>query len=61
MMFSIHIRIPFASNLGQRPPFLQHIASLAIVNAVRSKSGYEVCKFCMYIYKIILPFCTCQT
>lgn len=47
MMFSIHIRIPFASNLGQRPPFLQHIASLAIVNAVRSKSGYEEINVCL--------------
>ncbi|CAH3198906.1 unnamed protein product, partial [Porites evermanni] len=47
MMFSIHIRIPFASNLGQRPPFLQHIASLAIVNVVRSKSGYEEIGICL--------------
>ena len=42
MMFSLHVRIPFASNLGQRPPYLQHIASLAAVEAVRSQPGYEV-------------------
>lgn len=47
MMFSLHVKIPFASSLGQRPPFLQHIASLAAVEAVRSQPGYEVCKkFC---------------
>ena len=42
MMFSLHVRIAFASNVGQRPPYLQHIASLAAVEAVRSQPGYEV-------------------
>jgi len=41
MMFSLHVRIPFASNLGQRPPYLQHIASLAVVEAIRSQPEYE--------------------
>lgn len=41
MMFSLHVQIPFASNLGQRPPYLQHIASLAAIEAIRSQPGYE--------------------
>ncbi|XP_071956802.1 biotin--protein ligase-like [Antedon mediterranea] len=40
-MFSVHVRIPIQSNLGQRLPFLQHIASAAVVEAVRSLDGYE--------------------
>ncbi|XP_078375574.1 biotin--protein ligase-like [Oculina patagonica] len=47
MMFSLHVRIPFASKLGQRPPYLQHIASLAAVEAIRSQPGYEDIKVCL--------------
>ncbi|XP_074626123.1 biotin--protein ligase-like isoform X3 [Acropora palmata] len=42
MMFSLHVQFPFESNLGQRLPFLQHIASLAAVEAIKAKPGYEV-------------------
>ncbi|XP_022803242.1 biotin--protein ligase-like [Stylophora pistillata] len=41
LMFSLHVRIPFASNLGRRLPYLQHIASLAAVEAITSQPGYE--------------------
>ena len=41
-MFSIHVRVPATSWLGERIPFLQHIMSLAVVLAVRTKPGYEV-------------------
>ncbi|XP_033111673.1 biotin--protein ligase-like [Anneissia japonica] len=40
-MFSSHVRIPIHSHLGQRLPYLQHIASSAVVEAVRSLIGYE--------------------
>ncbi|NWI53877.1 BPL1 ligase, partial [Calyptomena viridis] len=40
---TVHITIPLHSNLGQRIPFIQHLVSLAVVEAVRSIPGYEVC------------------
>lgn len=42
-MFSLHLRVPQRSLLGERIPFLQHIVSLAVVLGVRQKPGYEVC------------------
>ncbi|NXC90450.1 BPL1 ligase, partial [Cercotrichas coryphoeus] len=39
---TLHISIPLHSNLGQRIPFIQHLVSLAVVEAVRSIPGYEV-------------------
>ena len=53
MMFSLHVRIPFASKLGQRPPYLQHIASLAAVEAIRSQPGYQVNIIFMIIIIIV--------
>eukprot|EP00795_Rhopilema_esculentum_P017500 gene17500-9118_t len=41
MMFSVLVQIPSSSLLGQRMPFLQHIAAVAFVRSVRSKEGYE--------------------
>ncbi|NXU90340.1 BPL1 ligase, partial [Xiphorhynchus elegans] len=38
---TLHITIPLHSNLGQRIPFIQHLVSLAVVEAVRSIPGYE--------------------
>ncbi|NXD07732.1 BPL1 ligase, partial [Nothocercus nigrocapillus] len=38
---TLHITIPLYSNLGQRIPFVQHLVSLAVVEAVRSIPGYE--------------------
>ncbi|NXO44775.1 BPL1 ligase, partial [Locustella ochotensis] len=38
---TLHISIPLHSNLGQRIPFIQHLVSLAVVEAVRSMPGYE--------------------
>ena len=35
--------IPLRSPLGQRIPFVQHLMSLAVVEAVRSIPGYQVC------------------
>ncbi|XP_039713425.1 biotin--protein ligase isoform X3 [Pteropus medius] len=35
------VSIPLRSNLGQRIPFVQHLASLAVVEAVRSIPGYQ--------------------
>lgn len=37
------VSIPLRSNLGQRIPFVQHLMSLAVVEAVRSIPGYQVC------------------
>ncbi|NWY01571.1 BPL1 ligase, partial [Nothoprocta ornata] len=38
---TLHITVPLYSNLGQRIPFVQHLVSLAVVEAVRSIPGYE--------------------
>nr|KAF6474365.1 holocarboxylase synthetase [Rousettus aegyptiacus] len=35
------VSIPLRSNLGQRIPFVQHLMSLAVVEAVRSIPGYQ--------------------
>ncbi|XP_062392445.1 biotin--protein ligase [Sardina pilchardus] len=40
-MFTLHVRIPISSSLGQRIPFLQHLAALAVVEAVCTLPGYE--------------------
>ncbi|XP_063058998.1 biotin--protein ligase isoform X2 [Engraulis encrasicolus] len=40
-MFTLHVRVPIASRLGQRIPFLQHLAALAVVEAVCTLPGYE--------------------
>lgn len=36
------VSIPLRSPLGQRIPFVQHLMSLAVVEAVRSIPGYQV-------------------
>ncbi|XP_046849014.1 biotin--protein ligase-like [Xenia sp. Carnegie-2017] len=41
LSFSFPLEIELNSNLGQRLPFVQHIAALAIVDAVRDISGYQ--------------------
>ncbi|XP_007423392.1 biotin--protein ligase [Python bivittatus] len=38
---TLHITIPLSSKLGQRIPFIQHLVSLAVVEAVRSLPGYQ--------------------
>ncbi|XP_070606505.1 biotin--protein ligase [Erythrolamprus reginae] len=38
---TLHVIIPLTSKLGQRIPFIQHLVSLAIVEAVRSIPGYQ--------------------
>ncbi|XP_067289411.1 biotin--protein ligase [Pseudorasbora parva] len=40
-MFSLHLQVPLNSRLGQRLPFLQHLAALAVVQSVRTLPGYE--------------------
>ena len=42
-MCSVHVRIGMNSNLGQRPAFIQHIAGLAVVHALTTMEGYQVC------------------
>uniref|UniRef100_A0A672MYN9 Holocarboxylase synthetase n=1 Tax=Sinocyclocheilus grahami TaxID=75366 RepID=A0A672MYN9_SINGR len=41
-MFTLHLQLPVDSRLGQRIPFLQHLAALAVVESVRTLPGYEV-------------------
>lgn len=41
-MFTLKVQVNLRSKLGQRIPFLQHLAALAVVEAVRSLPGYEV-------------------
>ncbi|XP_041720594.1 biotin--protein ligase isoform X2 [Coregonus clupeaformis] len=40
-MFSVHVQVAVRSRLGQRIPFLQHLAALAVVEAVRTLPGYQ--------------------
>lgn len=41
-MFTLHLQVAVSSRLGQRISFLQHLAALAVVEAVRTLPGYEV-------------------
>ncbi|XP_047234777.1 biotin--protein ligase isoform X3 [Girardinichthys multiradiatus] len=40
-MFTVGVQVERNSRLGQRIPFLQHLAALAIVQAIRSLPGYQ--------------------
>ncbi|XP_040908103.1 biotin--protein ligase [Toxotes jaculatrix] len=40
-MFTLSVRVELNSRLGQRIPFLQHLAALAVVEAVRTLPGYQ--------------------
>ncbi|XP_059207036.1 biotin--protein ligase isoform X2 [Centropristis striata] len=40
-MFTLTVQVELSSRLGQRIPFLQHLASLAVVEAVRTLPGYQ--------------------
>ncbi|XP_072303087.1 biotin--protein ligase isoform X2 [Eucyclogobius newberryi] len=40
-MFTVCLQVELSSRLGQRIPFLQHLVALAVVEAVRTLSGYE--------------------
>lgn len=41
-MFTLQVQVELSSKLGQRIPFLQHLAALAVVEAVRTLPGYQV-------------------
>lgn len=41
-LFTLLVSVPLRSHLGQRIPFVQHLMSLAVVEAVRSIPEYEV-------------------
>ncbi|XP_036975550.1 biotin--protein ligase isoform X1 [Acanthopagrus latus] len=40
-MFTLRVQVELSSRLGQRIPFLQHLAALAVVEAVRTLPGYQ--------------------
>ncbi|KAK3521796.1 hypothetical protein QTP70_018286, partial [Hemibagrus guttatus] len=40
-MFTLHLQVEVSSRLGQRIPFLQHLAALAVVESVRTLPEYE--------------------
>ncbi|XP_071316568.1 biotin--protein ligase isoform X2 [Trachinotus anak] len=40
-MFTVRVQVELSSRLGQRIPFLQHLAALAVVEAVRTLPGYQ--------------------
>uniref|UniRef100_A0A8C4ZLI7 Holocarboxylase synthetase n=1 Tax=Gadus morhua TaxID=8049 RepID=A0A8C4ZLI7_GADMO len=40
-MFTLHVKVALGSRLGQRIPFLQHLAALAVVEAVCTLPGYQ--------------------
>lgn len=41
-MFTLQVQVELSSKLGQRIPFLQHLAALAVVEAVCTLPGYQV-------------------
>ncbi|XP_037283662.1 holocarboxylase synthetase-like protein isoform X2 [Rhipicephalus microplus] len=41
-MFTVCLQLPLHSPLGQRSPFVQHLAALAMAKAVRTTPGYEM-------------------
>ncbi len=45
-MFTVRVQVELSSRLGQRIPFLQHLAALAVVEAVRTLPGYQVHTSC---------------
>ncbi|XP_040006088.1 biotin--protein ligase isoform X2 [Xiphias gladius] len=40
-MFTLSVQVELSSMLGQKIPFLQHLAALAVVEAVRTLPGYQ--------------------
>ncbi|CAN9501495.1 unnamed protein product [Ophioblennius macclurei] len=40
-MFTVSVQVALSSQLGQRIPFVQHLAALAVVEAVRTLPGYQ--------------------
>ncbi|XP_029925053.1 biotin--protein ligase isoform X2 [Myripristis murdjan] len=40
-MFTLSLQVALSSRLGQKIPFLQHLAALAVVEAVRTLPGYQ--------------------
>ena len=41
-MFTLPLRVSCDSQLGGRASFLQHLATLSVVHAVRSMPGFQV-------------------
>ena len=41
-MFSLPLNMPVSSRLAKRVSLVQHIMSLSVVSAIRTKKGYEV-------------------
>lgn len=41
-MFTLGVQVELSSRLGRRIPFLQHLAALAVVEAVCTLPGYQV-------------------
>nr|XP_046265949.1 biotin--protein ligase isoform X2 [Scatophagus argus] len=40
-MFTLRVQVELSSKLGQKIPFMQHLAALAVVEAVRTLPGYQ--------------------
>uniref|UniRef100_A0A1A7WYW9 Holocarboxylase synthetase (Biotin-(Proprionyl-Coenzyme A-carboxylase (ATP-hydrolysing)) ligase) n=1 Tax=Iconisemion striatum TaxID=60296 RepID=A0A1A7WYW9_9TELE len=61
-MFTVRVQVELHSRLGQRIPFLQHLAALAIVEAVCTLPGYQVSSFTAffltYLNVFFLPKCS---
>jgi hypothetical protein len=49
------VSIPLRSQLGQRIPFVQHLMSVAVVEAVRSIPEYQVSVTCAHLNALHLP------
>lgn len=48
-MFTLQVHISLMSNLGRCISLLQHIATVALVSAIRSIKGYEVFLYCFLV------------
>ena len=52
-MFSLLVRVSTATQLGQRISFLQHMASLAVVQGIITMRGYEVLNEASYTLTLL--------
>ena len=55
-MFSLRLSISLNTELGQRPGYIQHIAALAVIEAVKNTPGYKVSTCCNSVPGVLIYF-----
>lgn len=58
-MFTVKVQVELSSRLGKKISFLQHLAALAVVEAVCSLPGYEV-SACVPYKPVFVPYSVCK-